>query len=103
MPRVDAVRIVQHHWQGDWPRSASGDIDQQRLLTSAASRRASAPAVTALETALADIWQQVLDQPVDDVTRSFFEYGGHSINATQLVALISKRLNKVVSVAQLFQ
>lgn len=103
MPRVDAVRIVQHHWQGDWPRTASGDIDQQRLLTSAASRRAGAPAVTALETALADIWQQVLDQPVDDVTRSFFEYGGHSINATQLVALISKRLNKVVSVAQLFQ
>lgn len=103
MPRIDALQIQLHDWQGDWPRTASGQIDQQRLLESAVTERAGVPAATALEQALADIWTQVLDQPVDDVTRTFFEYGGHSINATQLVALVNRNLERTLSVAQLFQ
>ncbi|MEZ5509412.1 MAG: condensation domain-containing protein [Gammaproteobacteria bacterium] len=103
MPRIDDLQVQQHDWKGDWPRTASGHIDQQRLLASAAAVRAGVPAATALERALADIWTQVLDQPVDDVTRTFFEYGGHSINATQLVALVNRNLERTMSVAQLFQ
>lgn len=103
MPSIAALQIQQHDWSGDWPRTASGQIDRQRLLESAVVGRRGVPAATDLERILADIWEQVLDQPIHDVTRTFFEYGGHSINATQLVALINRNLKRNLSVAQLFQ
>ena len=55
------------------------------------------------EKALATIWGDVLGRPVSDVTRTFFEYGGHSINATQVVSAINNKLGLPITVANLFQ
>ncbi len=86
------------------PRDDSGLIraDQARLLLVQGEEPVAAPE-SALERDLASIWSDVLGRPVLDVSRSFFEYGGHSINATQVVAAINNKLGLPVTVANLFQ
>jgi acyl-CoA synthetase (AMP-forming)/AMP-acid ligase II/NAD(P)-dependent dehydrogenase (short-subunit alcohol dehydrogenase family)/acyl carrier protein len=55
------------------------------------------------EADIAAIWSDVLGRTVNDVSRSFFEYGGHSINATQVVSTINNKLGLPITVAHLFQ
>ncbi|MCG8672991.1 MAG: AMP-binding protein [Pseudomonadales bacterium] len=61
-----------------------------------------------IEMQIADIWSEVLNTQVTDVNRSFFEYGGHSINATQIIVKLNQKFKdnqdyKPLAVAQLFQ
>ncbi|MEE2732398.1 MAG: SDR family NAD(P)-dependent oxidoreductase [Pseudomonadota bacterium] len=85
-------------------RNAQGMIrpDQLLVLRAQAEDQGEAPA-TETEQQLAAIWSDVLGRPVTDVTRTFFEYGGHSINATQVVSAINNRLGLPITVANLFQ
>lgn len=85
-------------------RDENGAIrpDQLLRLTEQDEEQGETPA-NPTEQALATIWSDVLGRPVSDVTRTFFEYGGHSINATQVVSAINNKLGLPITVANLFQ
>jgi acyl carrier protein len=55
-----------------------------------------------LETVLADIWKRVLDQPRIGINDNFFEVGGTSLKAVQVIALIKKELKRTLSMVSLF-
>ncbi len=105
-------RLPAHAWPaqlvrvGEIPLTAHGKIDYRRLPDAA---QAEAPAEgtgtpprNALEQTLTDIWQSVLGRSGIGVTDNFFEIGGHSLNAVQIVARIGKQLSVGVELKHLF-
>jgi amino acid adenylation domain-containing protein len=60
---------------------------------------------TDMEATLSKIWAEVLELPlaVLDPDDSFFDQGGHSLRAAQLVAVLSTKLNRQVPVSALMQ
>lgn len=87
-----------------FPRSPAGLVAIDELVLQGAQQdQSKVEPETELESKIAEIWSDVLNRTVDDVSRSFFEYGGHSINATQVVAAMNNKLNLPITVAQLFQ
>ncbi|MFH1537854.1 MAG: amino acid adenylation domain-containing protein, partial [bacterium] len=55
-----------------------------------------------LEEKIAEIWKEVLQRKVIGVHDNFFEIGGHSIKAIQLVSRIRKNLNISVTLREVF-
>lgn len=104
LPAIDRVQIHEHHWRQPLPQLAGGQIDFASLqnATLVAEEQVIPPA-DPNERDLQQIWSEVLKRPINDVTRSFFEYGGHSINASQLMARINHRFQLNLTVAHLFQ
>lgn len=101
---IDAVRVEQHLWQQPLPSQDNGGVDIERLRQmGAAQAEQETPPANATEQDLVTIWSGVLNRAIPDVTRSFFEYGGHSINATQLIARINQHFSQTFTVAHLFQ
>lgn len=104
VPCVDSVRMVLRQWLQPLPRQADGLQDRLQLRNTSLSQDENAtPPVDAVERALQDIWSTTLNRSIPDMTRSFFEYGGHSINATQLIARINQHFGQALTVAHLFQ
>ena len=66
--------------------AAGGNTDLQSQAVSAASRRAS-------EEALAKIWAEVLRLPQVDRDANFFEIGGDSLKAMEVIARVSEVLH----------
>jgi Phosphopantetheine attachment site len=60
------------------------------------------PAQT-LETSLANLWGRVLGRRQIGLNENFFEAGGTSLKAVQLVALIQKQLKRGLSITSLFE
>jgi len=58
---------------------------------------------TDLEIKLAEIWQKVLGASKIGLDDNFFEIGGTSLKAVQLIATIKKDLKKSISVVTLFE
>ena len=85
------------------PMDDNGQVSVAALQSALVAQDAGQLPQTATEQQLADIWSDVLGCPVQDVSRTFFEYGGHSINATQVVASINQKLGQQLTVAHLFQ
>lgn len=56
-----------------------------------------------LETALLNIWRQVFGRPRIGMTDNFFEAGGTSLRAVQVIALIKKELKQNLSIVTLFE
>jgi acyl-CoA synthetase (AMP-forming)/AMP-acid ligase II len=54
-----------------------------------------------LELALSNVWKQVLGAPIGDVRRSFFEYGGTSVQLVQVQNRIKAELRLDITVAEL--
>ncbi|HVU68761.1 MAG TPA: amino acid adenylation domain-containing protein, partial [Ktedonobacteraceae bacterium] len=93
------------------PLTPSGKIDRRalpapRLLTDAPAEEKPR---TALEITLAEIWTQVLN-PVRsfqetslNIHESFFEMGGHSLLAAQVVLHVNKKLHLHLPIQSLFQ
>lgn len=89
-----------------FPFTPSGKIDKKALPN---PLMAGAPAGSefiaprnATEKKLAAIWQDVLGRAVIGVHDNFFEIGGHSLKATQLINRIHKYLQADVTVRELF-
>lgn len=61
-----------------------------------------APPQTALEQTLADMWQEALGLPIDNIHADFFRIGGHSLNATQVVSRMQQLLQVTTSIRMLF-
>lgn len=72
------------------PLTPNGKVDRQVLPSPVSLRRSDeddfVPPVTQTETALADIWSEVLDIEQIGVHDDFFGLGGHSLLATQVVS-----------------
>jgi amino acid adenylation domain-containing protein len=77
------------------PLNANGKVDKQALPAPAAgdSGRAYMPPATILEVEMTRLWADILDVDPMSISAdaSFFEVGGHSLNATVLLARIQKR------------
>ena len=56
-----------------------------------------------LETALTKLWKRVLGKPEIGLNHNFFDLGGTSLKAVQVVALIQKELGSTLSVTNLFE
>ncbi|WP_328323382.1 MULTISPECIES: non-ribosomal peptide synthetase [unclassified Streptomyces] len=85
----DALRPGLAVVHGELPRTAGGKIDRSALRTAGLPGRPGADrvaAATKLEGRLADRWSEVFDTTGLGVTDDFFELGGDSILALQLVA-----------------
>lgn len=72
------------------PLTANGKLDRQALPAPAAQTAEALPA-SALESALAEVWAQVLQVPSVGVEDNFFERGGDSILSIQLVSRARER------------
>jgi FkbH-like protein/FkbM family methyltransferase len=57
----------------------------------------------ALETALLNIWRKVLGRPRIGINDNFFEAGGTSLRAVQVVAMVKKELKQNLSIVNLFE
>src|SRR5262249_21931053 len=56
-----------------------------------------------LETALATIWRKILGRPQIGMNDNFFEAGGTSLRAVQIIAMIKKELKQSLSIVSLFE
>lgn len=95
------------------PTSVSGKLDRRALRDLAArvqregadehrsaaitSERSSARVLTPTEQKVASLWSMLLATEVSDLDRNFFDLGGHSILAANLVAQIEHRMGAQVS------
>ena len=92
---------------GTIPVTSNGKVDSKQLAQLPATPLGSKltsddPPRSALEQALAEIWQELIG--ADQVNRSdnFFELGGHSLKASQAVARIRQRLGRSLSLKDFF-
>ncbi|AOM78759.1 non-ribosomal peptide synthetase [Pedobacter steynii] len=90
----------------EFPLTVSGKIDRRGLpeLSLDVSDDYLA-ASTELERTLTGIWSEVLkiDQDKISVNKSFFDLGGHSLKAVQLISQINKKIKKEVGLVDLFR
>ncbi len=119
-PAPDALAIRQHlqahlpaymvpaHFVtlASFPRTANGKLDRKALPAPSASQRASAAYVaprTPVEAQLAAIWREVLAVEQVGAHDSFFDLGGQSMKAVQVVARIQEAWRVDVSLRALFE
>jgi acyl carrier protein len=58
---------------------------------------------TALQTAVMNIWRRVLGRPRIGMNDNFFDAGGTSLRAVQVIATIKKELKQNLSIVSLFE
>jgi hypothetical protein len=78
-------------------------IEEYRLGKHAVHAPADVTPGNTLETALASIWRKVLGRPRIGMNHNFFEAGGTSLKAVQVIALIRKELKQTLSIVSLFE
>ncbi|MBN9381665.1 MAG: amino acid adenylation domain-containing protein [Chitinophagaceae bacterium] len=90
----------------EFPLTVNGKIDKKKLpspfVTSEGTKEGYVAAGTPMEKKLAGIWQEVLGKDRIGVTENFFEIGGHSLKAVQIISRIFPELNVKMEVATLF-
>lgn len=89
------------------PLSANGKVDRRGLVQGAGPvLGAAAPAVearTGTERRLQEIWRELLPGSAAGVHDNFFDSGGHSLLAMQLLAAIANRMGGRLRLVDLFQ
>ncbi|ROS59624.1 non-ribosomal peptide synthetase-like protein [Frigoribacterium sp. PhB160] len=80
--------------EGDLPTKTSGKIDRGALPWPLPDQGADEGALTPDELELAADWQAVLGLPVADASANFFDLGGGSLAAAQLVARLRDRASE---------
>ncbi|AHI67566.1 non-ribosomal peptide synthetase [Burkholderia thailandensis] len=86
------------------PLTVSGKVDRVALANSelAPVRVGEAPE-TDTERLVAEIWAKVLNRSDVSATANFFQLGGDSLSATQIIIKIGDRLKKIVDLRHLYQ
>ena len=88
------------------PLTLGGKIDRKQLPSPDQLHLAERPLNNIpqgpLEETLAQIWKKVLRLPIVERTENFFEIGGHSLLAMQILAAIREELQINVSIRQFF-
>jgi amino acid adenylation domain-containing protein len=88
------------------PRTATGKIDRRALPAPGAFGMATGEYVapsTLTEELVAGIWEQVLARGPVSVTERFFDLGGHSLMATQVVSRIRETFHLQLPLRALFE
>jgi tyrocidine synthetase III len=85
------------------PLTASGKIDRKQLPAMVSSAQEIAVPATELEASLLRIWKQVLQTESIGIHHNFFEHGGHSLKAVQLVAQVEQEHAVELPVSMLLQ
>ncbi|WP_339373114.1 amino acid adenylation domain-containing protein, partial [Paenibacillus elgii] len=88
------------------PLTPNGKVDRKALPAPEGSALAGTEYVaprTAVETHLAKLWQEVLGISSVGVKDNFFDIGGHSLRATQLVSRIHKGMDSSISLREVFE
>lgn len=95
-------------WLDSFPLTTNGKIDRKALPLPDGKPNLTlgdtflAPQ-NALESQLAQIWQEILNLPAIGTNANYFEIGGHSLQAVTLFAAIEKRLKVRLPVSLLFE
>jgi amino acid adenylation domain-containing protein len=90
-----------------FPLSANGKVDRKALPEPAEIAAARGVAYAApeneLQREIANVWQQVLRAERVGIDDNFFEIGGHSLKATQIVARLHRRLGVEIALKEVFR
>src|SRR4030095_10949377 len=78
-------------------------IEKNRLRKQPLAARADVTPGSTLEAALASIWKKVVGRPSIGMNENFFEAGGTSLRAVQVIAMIKKELGHTLSIVSLFE
>jgi len=81
-----------------WPRNVNGKIDREALPAPVATKAAFVPPRTALERKLAAIWTDILGAERVGLTDDFFDLGGDSISAMNLIARTKRECGVMVDI-----
>jgi amino acid adenylation domain-containing protein len=88
------------------PQLPNGKVDRRALLAGAARSVAASAEVESprnqTEAAIAAVWREILNREVVGVTENFFEIGGHSLKAMQIVARVHQHLGVRLSIGEFF-
>ena len=88
------------------PLTANGKVDRQALLPaiveSASSALDSSIEATETERLLFEIWSETLDRAPDHLDANFFDLGGHSLTAMQVVSRIEERIGLRINLGAIF-
>ncbi|MEM8495507.1 MAG: alpha/beta fold hydrolase [Planctomycetota bacterium] len=84
---------------GKIDRSALANAGGQRLTTDTAVQ----PPVGRTESRLAELFAETLRQPIEDVNAGFFDLGGDSLKAVDLVLRIEKHLGREIELTDLMR
>jgi amino acid adenylation domain-containing protein len=93
----------------EMPLSPNGKVDRKALpapesvRAKAGRQRQRTPPRTPTERKLAELWRQVLGQLEFGVDDNFFDLGGHSMLATQLIFLIQEDFGEELSLEVIFE
>ncbi|WP_338315956.1 MupA/Atu3671 family FMN-dependent luciferase-like monooxygenase [Streptomyces bohaiensis] len=85
------------------PLNSSGKLDEARLPEPVAGGTVTTRPEGPLEEALYPLWREELGCGDFDVTRGFFDLGGHSLSAVRLLHRVRAALGREVSLAELFR
>jgi amino acid adenylation domain-containing protein len=88
-----------------WPLTANGKIDRRQLPAPAAVASEPARRVVprpGIESIIADAWGEVLGRRELSASDDFFDLGGHSLRAAQVVSRLNAALGLTLSVRHLF-
>jgi FkbH-like protein len=78
-------------------------IEESRLRTQRPHAATDGTPGSTLEAALSNIWRKVLGRPRIGMNDNFFEAGGTSLRAVQVIAMIKKELKQTLSIVSLFE
>jgi len=85
------------------PLNSNGKVDKKKLpKPSNQVVTEITPPSNELENKLFDIWKETLSREDFGVRNNFFELGGHSLKATKLRSMIQDRIEKEISMNELF-
>jgi len=78
-------------------------IEEYRLRKQPLPAAADVTPGSALEIVVTNIWRKVLGRPQIGMNDNFFEAGGTSLRAVQVIAMIKKELKQTLSIVSLFE
>ncbi|MDC2865509.1 non-ribosomal peptide synthetase [Bacillus sp. BP-3] len=92
-------------WIDKVPITLNGKVDQQKLPfeRNDLTNKEKIFAKNLLERQLADIWGEALNLTSVGINEDFFDLGGHSIKAIEVMGLIRKKLNLHIPLSCLFE
>jgi amino acid adenylation domain-containing protein len=90
------------------PRTTHGKVDTRALAVSAAAaihdaRDETDVPMTPTQKAVAETWASLLDSGRPALTTNFFDLGGHSLHATQIIARLRDRFGIRLPIRELFE
>ena len=90
-----------------FPLTPNGKVDRKRLpepdMTIEVKERHLVPATDELETWLVGLWEDLLQVQPIGITDSFFDFGGHSLMAIQLLTRIKKEYDRDIPLVDFFK